>query len=43
VDDVVENDTIEFVLELANFHTISIHVLLVVIQRLVDLVDDLCC
>jgi hypothetical protein len=39
-DHVVELETIEFVLDLANFQTVGIHVLLVTIPRFVDLVDD---
>jgi hypothetical protein len=42
VDDVVELETIELVLELAEFQIVGIHVLLVSIPRLVDLVDDHC-
>jgi hypothetical protein len=40
VDDVVELETVELILELANFPIVGIHVLLVAIPRLVDLVDD---
>jgi hypothetical protein len=36
----VELETVELVLELADFQTIGVHVLLVAILRLVDLVDD---
>jgi hypothetical protein len=39
-DDVVELETIEFILELANFQIASVHVLLVAIPRIVNLVDD---
>jgi hypothetical protein len=42
LDDVVELDTIKFVLELANIQALGIHVLLVAVPRLVDLVDDHC-
>jgi hypothetical protein len=42
VDDMVELKTIEFVLELADFQTIGIHVLLVAVPRLVYLVYDHC-
>jgi hypothetical protein len=42
VDDVVELKTIEFLLELANFQAVGIHVLLVVVPRLVGLVDNHC-
>jgi hypothetical protein len=38
----MELDTIEFVLELADFYAVGIHVLLVAIPRLVNLVDDHC-
>jgi hypothetical protein len=38
-DDVVELEIVELVLELADFQTIGVHVLLVAIPRLVDLVD----
>jgi hypothetical protein len=41
-DDVMELETIEFVLKLANFQAVGVHVLLVAIPRLVDLVDDHC-
>jgi hypothetical protein len=41
-DDVMELKTIEFVLQLADFCAVGVHVLLVVIPRLVDLVDDHC-
>jgi hypothetical protein len=40
VDDVVELETVELVLELANFQTVGVHVLLDVVPRLVDLIDD---
>jgi hypothetical protein len=40
VDDVVELETVELVLELADFQTVGVHVLLVVVPRLVDLIDD---
>jgi hypothetical protein len=36
----VELETVELVLELADFQTIGIHILLVAVPRLVDLVDD---
>jgi hypothetical protein len=36
----MELETIEFVLELADFLAVGVHVLLVVILRLVNLVDD---
>jgi hypothetical protein len=36
----VELETVELVLEFADFQAIGIHVLLVAIPRLVDLVDD---
>jgi hypothetical protein len=39
-DDVVELDTIELVLELADFWAVGVHVLLVAVPGLVDLVDD---
>jgi hypothetical protein len=39
-DDMVELETIEFFLELADFWAVGIHVLLVAIPRLVNLVDD---
>jgi hypothetical protein len=42
VDGVMELEIVEFVLELADFYAVGIHVLLVVIPRLVDLVDDHC-
>jgi hypothetical protein len=42
VNDVVELETIELVLDLANFQAIGVCVLLVAIPRLVDLVDDHC-
>jgi hypothetical protein len=38
----VELQTVELVLELADFQAIGVHVLLVAIPRLVDLVDDHC-
>jgi hypothetical protein len=38
----MELEIVEFVLELADFYAVGIHVLLVVIPRLVDLVDDHC-
>jgi hypothetical protein len=38
----MELEVIELVLELANFHAVGAHVLLVVIPRLVDLVYDHC-
>jgi hypothetical protein len=38
----MELETIEFVLELADFEAVGVHVLLVPIPRLVDLVDDHC-
>jgi hypothetical protein len=38
----MELETIELVLELANFYAAGIHVLLVAVPRLVDLVDDHC-
>jgi hypothetical protein len=41
-DDVVELESIEFVLELVDFQTIGVHVLLVAVPRFVDLVDDHC-
>ena len=41
-DDVVELETVELVLEFADFQTVGVHVLLVAIPRLVDLVDDHC-
>jgi hypothetical protein len=41
-DDVVELETIEFVLKLAYFQTIGVHVLLVAVPTLIDLVDDHC-
>jgi hypothetical protein len=39
---VVELETIELVLELADLLIVGVHVLLVAIPRLVDLVDDHC-
>jgi hypothetical protein len=41
-DDMVELEAVEFVLELADFQAVSIHVLLIAVPRLVDLVDDHC-
>jgi hypothetical protein len=41
-DDMMELETIELVLDLADFQTVGIHVLLFVLPRLVDLVDDHC-
>jgi hypothetical protein len=41
-DDVMDLETVEFVLEFADFKAVGIHVLLVAIPRLVDLVDDHC-
>jgi hypothetical protein len=41
-DDVVELETVEFVLELVDFYAVGVHVLLVAIPRLVDLVDHHC-
>jgi hypothetical protein len=41
-DDVVELETIELVLELADFYAVGVHVLLVAVPGLVDLVDDHC-
>jgi hypothetical protein len=41
-DEVVELETIELVLELADFQTVGVHILLVAIPRLVDLVDGQC-
>jgi hypothetical protein len=38
----MELETIEFVLELADFQAVGVHVLLVAIPRIVDLVDDHC-
>jgi hypothetical protein len=40
--DMMELKTIELVLELADLQAVDVHVLLVVIPRLVDLVDDHC-
>jgi hypothetical protein len=40
--DVMELETVEFVLKLADFQAVGIHVLLVAIPRLVNLVDDHC-
>jgi hypothetical protein len=42
VDDVMELETVELVLELADFQTVGIHILLVAIPRLDDLADDHC-
>jgi hypothetical protein len=41
-DDVVELETVELVLKLADFQTIGAHVLIIAIPRLVDLVDYHC-
>jgi hypothetical protein len=41
-DDVVEVKIVELVVELADFQTVGINVLLVAIPRLVDFVDDHC-
>jgi hypothetical protein len=41
-DDVMELETVEFVLELADFYAVGVRVLLVVVPGLVDLVDDHC-
>jgi hypothetical protein len=41
-NDVMELETIELVLELADFQAVGVHVLLVAMQRLVDLIDDHC-
>jgi hypothetical protein len=38
----MELETIELVLELADFQAVGVHVLLVAVPRLVDLVDDYC-
>jgi hypothetical protein len=38
----VELETVELVLELADFQELGAHVLLVVIPRLVNLIDDHC-
>jgi hypothetical protein len=38
----MELETVEFVLELADFWAVGVHVLLVAIPRLVDLVDHHC-
>jgi hypothetical protein len=38
----MELETVEFVLELEDFYTVGVHVLLVAVPRLVDLVDDHC-
>jgi hypothetical protein len=38
----VELETVELVLELADFQAISVHVLFVAIPRIFDLVDDHC-
>jgi hypothetical protein len=39
-DDVMELETIELVLELADFEAVGVHVLLVAVPELIDLVDD---
>jgi hypothetical protein len=39
-DDMMELETIELVLEFADLQAVGVHVLLVVIPRLVELVDD---
>jgi hypothetical protein len=39
-DDVMELEAIELVLELADFQVVGVHVLLVVMPRLVNLIDD---
>jgi hypothetical protein len=41
-DDVVELETVELVLELADFQAVGVHVLLVAVPGLVDLVNDHC-
>jgi hypothetical protein len=41
-DDVVELETIELILELADFQAVGVHVLLVAVPGLIDLVDDHC-
>jgi hypothetical protein len=41
-DDVVELETIELVLELADFEAVGVHVLLVAVPGFADLVDDHC-
>jgi hypothetical protein len=41
-DDVVELETIELILELAEFQAVDVHVPLVAVPGLVDLVDDHC-
>jgi hypothetical protein len=41
-DDVMELETVEFVLELADFYAVGVRVLLVAVPGLVDLVDDHC-
>jgi hypothetical protein len=41
-DNVVDLETVELVLELADFQVVGVHILLVAISRLVDLVDDHC-
>jgi hypothetical protein len=38
----MELETVEFVLELADFQEIGVHVILVAVPGLVDLVDDHC-
>jgi hypothetical protein len=40
--DVMELRTLELVLELVNFQSVGVHVLLVAIPSLVELVDDHC-
>jgi hypothetical protein len=42
MDDVVELESIKFVLELVDIQIVGIHVLLVAVPRLVDLVDAHC-
>jgi hypothetical protein len=39
---VMKLETVELVLELADFQAVGVHVLLVVVPGLVDLVDDHC-
>jgi hypothetical protein len=39
---VMELETVEFVHELEDYESVGVHVLLVLIPRLVDLVDDHC-
>jgi hypothetical protein len=41
-DDMMELETIELVLEFADFQAVGVHVLLVAIARLIDLVNDQC-